>query len=262
MSAALLAVADLSLAYGRVPALQHVSLSVARGESLVIVGESGSGKSSLGLAVMRLLPPTARLLGGSIRFLGPRGASVELTTADAAQLQHLRGKEIGMIFQEPMTSLNPVIRIGDQIVEALRFHETLPRSRARERAVALLTHLGVPEAVRRMEAFPHELSGGLRQRVMIAIALVCNPSLLIADEPTTALDVTVQAGILRLLERLRRENDLAVILITHDLGVMSAIADRISIFYAGRVVESGVREDVLQRPRHPYTRSLLDALPH
>ncbi|MGH7077836.1 MAG: ABC transporter ATP-binding protein [Acetobacteraceae bacterium] len=261
MSETLLAVENLSLSYGRLPALQGVSLSLRRGESLVIVGESGSGKSSLGLAVMRLLPPTAAITSGSIRFLGPNGASVELATADAACLQRLRGKEIGMIFQEPMTSLNPVMRIGEQIVEALRYHEVLPRAEARLRAQRLLTHLGVPEAARRMEAFPHELSGGLRQRVMIAIALICNPSLLIADEPTTALDVTIQAQILDLLRRLRGERGMALMFITHHLGVAREVADRILVLYAGRAVEVGPAAEVIASPLHPYTRALLLSVP-
>ncbi len=261
MSEPLLAVDDLSLAYGEVPALRHVSLSVGRGESLVIVGESGSGKSSLGLAVMRLLPRTARITSGAIRFRGRDGAITELAAADAASLQRLRGREIGMIFQEPMTSLNPVYRIGEQIIEALRTHEVLPRAAARERAAALLAHLGVPEAARRMEAFPHELSGGLRQRVMIAIALVCNPSLLIADEPTTALDVTIQAQILELLKRLCRERGMALLFITHHLGVAREVAQRILVLYAGRVVEVGPAAAVIARPLHPYTRALLQSVP-
>jgi len=261
MSLPLLSVADLSLAYGAMPALDQVSLSLARGESLVILGESGSGKSSLGLAVMRLLPPTARITAGSIRFAAGDGTCPELTAADEAHLQRLRGREIGTIFQEPMTSLNPVHRIGNQIIEALRFHETLPRRAARARATALLAHLGVPEPQRRMDAFPHELSGGLRQRVMIAIALVCNPSLLIADEPTTALDVTIQAQILDLLKRLRGERGMALLFITHHLGVAREVADRILVLYAGRVVEEGPAAAVIAQSLHPYTRALLQSVP-
>ncbi|MDA8051547.1 MAG: ABC transporter ATP-binding protein [Rhodospirillales bacterium] len=261
MNRSLLSVEDFSLSYGAVPALHQVSIRIARGESLVIVGESGSGKSSLGLAVMRLLPRTARMTTGTIRFLASDGTSHELTTTDATILQRLRGKEIGMIFQEPMTSLNPVYRIGDQITEAIRFHEALPRTAARDRAVALLAHLGIAEPERRMAAFPHELSGGLRQRVVIAIALVCNPSLLIADEPTTALDVTVQAQILDLLKRLRGERGMALLFVTHHLGVAREIADRILVLYAGRAVEEGPAAAVIAHPLHPYTRALLQSVP-
>ncbi len=260
-ASALLDVDDLSLFYGHVPALDHVSLRLARGESLVVVGESGSGKSTLALAVMRLLPRTAHVASGRIRFIGADRAAHDLTTAGARELQHLRGREIGMIFQEPMTSLNPVHRVGDQITEALRYHETLSRAALHQRAVSLLGHLGVPEPERRMEAYPHELSGGLRQRVMIAIALACNPSLLIADEPTTALDVTIQAQILSLLKQLRAERGMALLFITHHLGVAREVADRILVLYAGRAVEEGPVADVIARPLHPYTRALLQSVP-
>jgi oligopeptide transport system ATP-binding protein len=261
MISSLLAVADLSLSYDAVPALDHVSFRLGRGESLVIVGESGSGKSSLALAVMRLLPPQARFAAGAIRFRAADGVVHDLATAEADTLRRLRGKEIGMIFQEPMTSLNPVYRVGDQIIEALRFHESVPRAAARARAVALLGHLGVPDPEHRMEAFPHELSGGLRQRAMIAIALICNPGLLIADEPTTALDVTIQAQILDLLRRLSAKRGMALLFITHHLGVARAIADRILVLYAGRAVEEGPAAAVIARPLHPYTAGLLRSVP-
>ncbi len=259
--AALLEVEDLSLAYGQVPALEHVSLALAQGESLVVVGESGSGKSTLALAIMRLLPRTARTGSGRIRFFAADGAAHDLAAADRRELERLRGREIGMIFQEPMTSLNPVYRVGAQITEALRYHEDLSRAALHARAAALLGHLGVPEPERRMQAYPHELSGGLRQRVMIAIALACNPSLLIADEPTTALDVTIQAQILTLLKRLRAERGMALLFITHHLGVAREVADRILVLYAGRAVEEGPVADVIARPLHPYTAALLQSVP-
>ncbi len=260
MSAPLLQVEGLSLSYGAVPALQDVSFELARGESLVIVGESGSGKSSLALAVMRLLPRTARL-AGRLRFMEADGTARELTEADAATLQRLRGKDIGMIFQEPMTSLNPVHRVGEQIIEAMRFHQPAPRAVLHARGLELLTHLGVPEPARRMETFPHELSGGLRQRVMIAIALACDPALLIADEPTTALDVTIQAQILVLLKRLRAERSMALLFITHHLGVAREVADRILVLYAGQAMEEGPAAAVIAAPLHPYTRALLQSVP-
>jgi peptide/nickel transport system ATP-binding protein len=258
---ALLEVADLSLAYGQVPALERVSLNLARGESLVVVGESGSGKSTLALAIMRLLPRSARIGSGRLRFVASDRTSHDLAAADPRELQSLRGREIGMIFQEPMTSLNPVYRVGEQITEALRFHEDLPRPELRRRAVALLGHLGVPEPERRMQAYPHELSGGLRQRVMIAIALACNPSLLIADEPTTALDVTIQAQILDLMRDLKRRVGAAIMLITHDLGVVAEMAERVVVMYAGRKVEEATAAELFARPRHPYTQGLLAAVP-
>ena len=260
MTEPLLRVEALSLAYGAVPALQDVSFTLARGESLVVVGESGSGKSSLALAVMRLMPRTARL-AGRMRFTQGEGPPIELTEADAAALQRLRGKDIGMIFQEPMTSLNPVYRVGEQIIEAMRFHQPAPRTTLHTRALELLTHLGVPEPARRMEAFPHELSGGLRQRVMIAIALACDPALLIADEPTTALDVTIQAQILILLKRLRAERHMALLFITHHLGVAREVADRILVLYAGQAMEEGPAGAVIAAPLHPYTRALLQSVP-
>ncbi len=257
----LLSVENLSLLYGSVPALVGISFRIERGERLVIVGESGSGKSSLALAVMRLLPRQARVTAGAIRFRAADGMVHELAAAGAAALRELRGKEIGMVFQEPMTSLNPVYRVGDQIIEALRFHESVPRAKARARAVALLGQLGVPDPERRMEAFPHELSGGLRQRAMIALALVCNPALLLADEPTTALDVTIQAQILDLLRRQSIERGMALLFITHHFGVAREVADRILVLYAGRAVEEGPAAAVIARPLHPYTAGLLRSVP-
>jgi oligopeptide/dipeptide ABC transporter ATP-binding protein len=208
------------------------------------------------LALLGLLPEGA-VVDGVARFAG-----TDLLHISRRRLRELSGRELAMVFQDPMTSLHPMLTVGRQLTEHVRLHLGLSQKGAEQRATEILDDVRIPDPRAALRAYPHQFSGGMRQRIAIAIALACRPRLLIADEPTTALDVTVQAGILQLLDRLRRENDLAVILITHDLGVMSAIADRVSIFYAGKVVESGIRQDVLQRPRHPYTQALLDALPH
>ena len=221
-----------------------------------VAGESGSGKTISMLALLGLLPDGAAV-GGRVRF-----DERELLELSQRQMREIAGRDLAMVFQDPMTSLHPMLTIGKQLTEHVRLHLGYDRAAAERHALELLEQVRIPDGREALRAYPHQFSGGMRQRIAIAIALACGPKLLIADEPTTALDVTVQAGILRLLDRLRRENNLAVVLITHDLGVMSAIADRVSIFYAGRVVESGSREDVLRRPRHPYTQALLDALPH
>jgi oligopeptide transport system ATP-binding protein len=221
-----------------------------------VAGESGSGKTISMLALLGLLPPGS-VVEGHARFGGKN-----LLRLRRRELRAVSGREIGMVFQDPMTSLHPMLSVGRQLTEHVRRHLGLGREAAARRAQELLEEVRIPDPVSALHAYPHQFSGGMRQRIAIAIALACRPRLLIADEPTTALDVTVQAGILRLLDRLRREHELSVILITHDLAVMSSLADRVSIFYAGRVVESGPRSDVLQHPRHPYTRALLDALPH
>ncbi len=266
MSAPLLEVRDLSVAFdgdaGPVAAVSAVSFTVARGETLVIVGESGSGKSVTSLAVMGLIPrPPGRIAGGAILFHGRDGAITDLACASPAAMQRIRGAEIAMIFQEPMTALNPVYTVGRQIVETLQLHEPLGRRAARRRAIDMLGWLGVPDPARRVDAYPHELSGGLRQRATIAMALSCRPSLLIADEPTTALDVTVQAQILDLIGRLQRELAMGVIFITHNLGVAAAIADRVLVMYAGQVVEAAPTRALFERTRMPYTRGLLDSIP-
>jgi oligopeptide transport system ATP-binding protein len=221
-----------------------------------VAGESGSGKTISMLALLGLLPAGA-VVEGRAAFGGR-----DLLRLRTRDLRAVSGREIGMVFQDPMTSLHPMLSLGRQLTEHVRRHLGLRRRAATQRAVELLEQVRIPDPASALHAYPHQFSGGMRQRIAIAIALACNPRLIIADEPTTALDVTVQAGILRLLDRLRRENDLSVILITHDLAVLSSLADRASIFYAGRVVESGPREDLLRHPRHPYTRALLDALPH
>jgi len=241
---------------GDVTVVDGVDYEVQPAEVFGIAGESGSGKTVSMLALLGLLPEGSTV-EGSAQF-----GEDDLIAISRRRLQSISGRDIAMVFQDPYTSLHPMLSVGKQLTEHVRLHLGLDRRAAEDRAVELLDDVRIPDPRAALRRFPHQFSGGMRQRIAIAIALACRPRLLIADEPTTALDVTVQAGILRLLDRLRRENDLAVILITHDLGVMSAIADRVSIFYAGRVVESGPREDVLRRPRHPYTRALLDALPH
>jgi oligopeptide/dipeptide ABC transporter ATP-binding protein len=241
---------------GPVTVVDGVDYTVEPGEVLGVAGESGSGKTMSVLALLGLLP-AGGAADGYARFGGR-----DLLRLRRSELRAVCGKEIGIVFQDPMTSLHPMLSIGQQLGEPLRLHLGLGRAASRRQAAELLDAVRIPDPESALRAFPHQFSGGMRQRVAIAIALAGNPSLLIADEPTTALDVTVQAGIIRLLDRLRRERGLSVILITHDLGVMSSIADRISIFYAGRVVESADRASVIQHPRHPYTRALLDSLPH
>jgi oligopeptide transport system ATP-binding protein len=233
-----------------------VDYQVEAAQVFGVAGESGSGKTISMLALLGLLPAGA-LVEGRAAFGGR-----DLLRLSARDLRAVSGRDIGMVFQDPMTSLHPMLSVGRQLTEHVRRHLGLGRSAATQRATDLLDQVRIPDPKSALHAYPHQFSGGMRQRIAIAIALACGPRLLIADEPTTALDVTVQAGILRLLDRLRRENNLSVVLITHDLAVMSSIADRISIFYAGRVVESALRDELLRHPRHPYTRALLDALPH
>ena len=246
----------LSTPAGEVTVVDGVDYDVQPAEVLGIAGESGSGKTISMLALLGLLPDGASV-EGTARFGGE-----DLIAMSRRRLRGISGRELAMVFQDPFTSLHPMLSAGQQLTEHVRLHLGLDRRAATARAVELLEDVRIPDPHAALRRYPHQFSGGMRQRLAIAIALACRPKLLIADEPTTALDVTVQAGILRLLERLRREHELAVILITHDLGVLSSIADRVSIFYAGRVVETGGRKELLQHPRHPYTRALLDALPH
>jgi oligopeptide/dipeptide ABC transporter ATP-binding protein len=244
-------------------AVDGVSFHVNPGETLGIVGESGSGKSVTSLSVMRLIPePPGKIQPGSrILFRGESGDMEDLAQATEKRMRQIRGNDIAMIFQEPMTSLNPVFRVGDQIAESLRLHQGLTRRQARERAIEMLQLVGIPIPEQRVDEFPHQLSGGMRQRVMIAMALACNPKLLIADEPTTALDVTIQAQILELLNRLQEELGMSIILITHDLGVVAETCDRVIVMYAGQVFEEGPVEDVFRDPQNPYTEGLLRSMP-
>jgi oligopeptide/dipeptide ABC transporter ATP-binding protein len=257
----LLAVEGLTIVFkterGEVPAVEEVSFSLETGEVLGIVGESGSGKSVTALSIMGLLPrPPARVAAGSIRFEGS-----DVTRLSEREMRRLRGPGIGMIFQEPMTSLNPIFSIGNQLMETLAAHERMSSRGRRERAIALLAKVGIAAPERRLDDYPHQLSGGMRQRVMIAMALACNPKLLIADEPTTALDVTIQAQILELLLSLRDELGMAVIIITHNMGVVAETADRVLVMYAGKIVEEAPVDTLFERPAHPYTRGLLDSIP-
>ncbi len=242
---------------GIVRAVDGVSFSVEKGETLGIVGESGSGKSVTCYSLMGLIPkPPGRIESGTARFDG-----ADLLAMKEAELNKIRGKRIAMIFQDPMTSLNPYLRIEEQLIEPLLIHEKMPRAEAVKRAIRALEEVGVPDAARRIRSHPHEFSGGMRQRVMIAMALITQPDLLIADEPTTALDVTVQAQILDLIARLQRERGMAVIWISHDLGVVASFCQRVLVMYAGRVVESGRVEDIFARPLHPYNRALQRSIP-
>jgi len=242
---------------GEITAIEEVSFSLKEGEILGIVGESGSGKSVTALTIMGLLPtPPARIAAGKVLFQGR-----ELTKLSSREMQRIRGPGIAMIFQEPMTSLNPVFSIGDQIMETIKAHENLPAAALRKRAIDMLDKVGIPSAARRLDDYPHQMSGGQRQRVMIAIALACNPKLLIADEPTTALDVTIQAQILDLLMDLRDEFRMAIMIITHNMGVIAETADRVLVMYAGRVIEEAPVARVFDHPIHPYTRGLLECVP-
>jgi ABC-type dipeptide/oligopeptide/nickel transport system ATPase component len=243
-------------AQSRVTAVDDVSFQIAPGETLGLVGESGSGKSVTAFSILRLLQPPGRITGGRILFEGR-----DLLALAEREMRHIRGARISLIFQEPMTALNPVMRVGDQIAEALTVHGKAGVTEARERAVALLDAVHIPDAGRRVRDYPHQLSGGMRQRVMIAIALACHPALLIADEPTTALDVTIQAQVLDLLRELRAQYNLALLLITHDFGVIAEMADRVAVMYRGAIVEQGPVRQILRMPTHDYTRELLAAVP-
>jgi oligopeptide/dipeptide ABC transporter ATP-binding protein len=243
---------------GVVRAVDCVDFEVDRGQTLGIVGESGCGKSVTALSIMGLIPkPPARIVDGEVLFEGR-----DLTKLDESELEDVRGREIAMIFQDPMTSLNPTLKIGTQLMETLRRHLGMSKDAARKRAIELLEEVHIPNAAARLDDYPHRYSGGMRQRVMIAGAIACNPKLLIADEPTTALDVTVQARILDLLEELRTAHDMAMILITHDMGVVAEAANEVVVMYAGQVVERAEVLDLFDRPEHPYTEALLGALPH
>ena len=241
---------------GLVRAVDGVNFHLDRGELLGLVGESGCGKSITALSVMRLIAPPGKIVNGEIFFDGK-----DLLKLSGAEMRQMRGDDIAMIFQDPMTSLNPVFTVGEQIAEALRLHRKLPRKEARRATIEAMREVAIPDPARRVDDYPHQLSGGMRQRVMIAMALACNPKLLIADEPTTALDVTIQAQILELLNELRKQRELAVLLITHDLGVVAEVADRVAVMYTGRIVEESPVDELFARPKHPYTEGLLRSVP-
>jgi peptide/nickel transport system ATP-binding protein len=243
-------------AQSQVTAVSDVSFQIAAGETLGLVGESGSGKSVTAFSILRLLQPPGRITGGQIMFEGR-----DLLALPEREMRQVRGARISLIFQEPMTALNPVMRVGDQIAEALTVHGQATPRQGRERAVALLEAVHIADASRRVRDYPHQLSGGMRQRVMIAIALACHPALVIADEPTTALDVTIQAQVLDLLRELRAQYSLALLLITHDFGVIAEMADRVAVMYRGAIVEQGPVRQILRTPAHEYTRGLLAAVP-
>jgi peptide/nickel transport system ATP-binding protein len=247
---------------GEITAVNDVDLTIAAGETLALVGESGSGKSVTSLSVIRLLTRNIGMIAaGSIRLKGRNGVVRDLVSLDERDMRRIRGDDIGMVFQEPMSSLNPVFTIGDQISEPIRIHRGADRKAAMNAAVELLESVGIPDAKRRAGQYPHELSGGMRQRATIAMALACDPTLLIADEPTTALDVTIQAQILDLLLKLQRQRGMAMLFVTHNLGVVAEIAHRVAVMYAGRIVEEGPVDEVFRNPRHPYTIGLLASMP-
>jgi peptide/nickel transport system ATP-binding protein len=242
---------------GVINAVNDVSLTVRKGEVLGLVGESGSGKSTIGLSIMRLLPPPGRIIGGKILFEGE-----DLVTASDEKMRNIRGPKISTVFQDPMTSLNPVFPVGFQITESLRLHENKTKEEAKRKAISVLKMVGIPEPERRFRQYPHEFSGGMRQRAMIAIAICCSPQLVIADEPTTSLDVTVQAQILDLLRELKQKLGMSVILISHNLGVVAELANNVAVAYAGKIIEYSDAKSVFESPKHPYTQGLLASTPN
>jgi peptide/nickel transport system ATP-binding protein len=260
MTEPVLSVRDLRVEFitrrGALKAIDGISFDIGRGEVLGVVGESGAGKSVTGSAVIGLIDPPGRIAGGEIRLSGRR-----IDNLPPEEMRKVRGKRIGMIFQDPLTSLNPLYRVGEQLVETIRTHTNLSSSAARQRAVDLLAEVGIPAPERRIDGYPHEFSGGMRQRVVIALALCAEPELIIADEPTTALDVSVQAQIISLLKRLGREHGTAIMLVTHDMGVIAETADRVAVMYAGRIAEIGPVREVVQSPLHPYAKGLMGAIP-
>ncbi|MBM6592847.1 ABC transporter ATP-binding protein [Microvirga pudoricolor] len=260
MSQPVLSVRDLHVEFvtrrGVLKAIDGISFDIAKGEVLGVVGESGAGKSVTGSAVVGLIDPPGRIAGGEVILSGMR-----IDNLPPEELRRVRGKRIGMIFQDPLTSLNPLYRVSEQLVETIRTHTNLSSSAARKRAIDLLAEVGIPAPDRRIDSYPHEFSGGMRQRVVIALALCAEPELIIADEPTTALDVSVQAQIITLLKRLGRDHGTAIMLVTHDMGVIAETADRVAVMYAGRIAEIGPVRDVVQNPLHPYAKGLMGAIP-
>ncbi|WP_409294646.1 ABC transporter ATP-binding protein [Peribacillus sp. SCS-26] len=261
MNEAVLQVKDLHVTFttfgGEVKAVRGVTFDLHKGETLAIVGESGCGKSVTSQSIMRLIPmPPGRIAEGSILYKGR-----DLTKVSEPDMRKLRGSDISMIFQDPMTALNPTLTVGEQITEGIRQHRKISASKARLAAVEMLNLVGIPSPEARLKQYPHQFSGGMRQRIVIAMALVCEPEVLIADEPTTALDVTIQAQILELFKEIQRKTAVSIILITHDLGVVAQVADRIAVMYAGKIVETGSRRDIFYNPQHPYTKGLLNSVP-
>ncbi len=261
MSENILSVKDLEVSFqtykGNLKAVRGVSFDLKKGETLAIIGESGSGKSVTAKSIMKLLPKKTTVINqGSIMY-----KDKDLLAYTYKEIEKIRGREISMVFQDPMTALNPTMKIGKQVMEGLRKHQQLSKKEARRRAIQLLELVGIPNAEKRLDGFPHEFSGGMRQRVVIAIALACNPEILIADEPTTALDVTIQAQILELMKDIQKESKTSIILITHDLGVVANMADRVAVMYAGEVMETGTANEIFYNPKHPYTWGLLQSMP-
>lgn len=260
MTEPLLSVRDLRVEFptrrGILTAVDGVSFDIAAGEVLGVVGESGAGKSLTGAAIIGLLDPPGRIAGGEVRLKGER-----IDNLPERALREIRGKRIGMVFQDPLTSLNPLFRIGEQLMETIRQHSSMNAAQARDRAISLLIDVGISAAERRIDAYPHQFSGGMRQRVVLALALAADPELIIADEPTTALDVSVQAQIIALMQRLCRQHGVAIMLITHDMGVIAETADRVAVMYAGRIAEIGPVRDVIKQARHPYTQGLMGSIP-
>lgn len=260
MTETLLQIRNLTTSFpvetGRAPVVDDIDLTIDRGEVLALVGESGCGKSMTAMSILRLVPKPGLIEQGQVLLSGR-----DVMRLSVPQMRTIRGHEISMIFQEPMTSLNPVFRVGDQVIEAILLHDRVSKIDARARALGLFKEVGIPDPEARLDAYPHQLSGGIRQRVMIAMALATRPKLLIADEPTTALDVTIQAQILKLLKELQAESEMSILLITHDLGVVNELSDRIAVMYAGKIVEHGLRRDLLGDPKHPYTQGLLRSMP-
>ncbi len=253
---AILEVRNLRTSFGPVHAVDNVSFNVRKGEAVALVGESGCGKSVTAMSIMRLVAPPGKVTGGEVRFKGR-----DLAGLSEREMRHVRGNDIAMVFQEPMTSLNPVFRVGAQVAEAIRIHKKVSKREARKMAGDMLELVAIPDPRKRLDDYPHQLSGGMRQRVMIAMALSCDPELLIADEPTTALDVTIQAQIMELLANLQSRLGLAILLITHDLGVVAEFCERVIVMYTGRIVEEARVRDLFAAPAHPYTRGLLKSLP-
>jgi oligopeptide/dipeptide ABC transporter ATP-binding protein len=261
MSKTLLEVENLQTRFNAAKAVDGVSFSIDEGEVLGIVGESGCGKSVTALSIMRLIQPPGKISGGRAIFRGGESGEIDLLKLSDKELENVLGNRVSMIFQDPMTSLNPVLSVGFQIMETLRVHRGLSKKEAKEQAIFLLRRVGIANAGQRIDDYPHEFSGGMRQRVMIAMAVACQPKLLIADEPTTALDVTIQAQILNLLREFKREFGMSIIIITHDLGVVAQLADRVAVMYAGKIVETATVEAIFNSPQHPYTQALVASIP-